>query len=70
MPAMITKEKCSGCGVCVNLCPYEVFSFDDSGSKAVVTAASKCVCCFMCEDNCKFEAIAVKVPKKMYPYWP
>lgn len=70
MPAVINKNRCTGCGVCVNLCPYEVFEFDPKGEKAEATTSSRCVCCFLCEDSCTFGAIQVKVPKRVYPYWP
>ena len=70
MPSIIHSSKCTGCGVCVGLCPYGVIAFDDEGEKVRVIAASRCVNCFMCEDNCRFDAITVRIPSVTFPYWP
>jgi NAD-dependent dihydropyrimidine dehydrogenase PreA subunit len=70
MSAFINSSSCTGCGVCVNLCPQGVFAFDQDGLKVAVVAASRCTKCFMCEDNCRYGAITVRIPSIKYPYWP
>lgn len=54
---VINKDKCTGCGVCVSICPFEVFSMENG--KAVVKHPSKCIGCRACESQCPEEAIKV-----------
>jgi len=57
MPAKIDKEKCTGCGTCVDECPSEAISM--SGEKAVVDTDT-CVDCGACVDACPAEAISME----------
>jgi len=56
---MITfdKEKCTGCSVCVNVCPHHVIELVDK--KAVPKVIERCVECGACQLNCEFDAITV-----------
>ena len=50
----VDKEKCVGCGVCVEACPAQVISMVDG--KAEINA-DKCVDCGRCVQVCPQEAI-------------
>ncbi|BBA69940.1 mercury methylation ferredoxin HgcB [Geobacter sulfurreducens] len=50
-------EKCVGCGMCVEVCPHQVFRFE--GSKAKVVARDDCMECGACAVNCPASAIRV-----------
>jgi NAD-dependent dihydropyrimidine dehydrogenase PreA subunit len=53
MPAVIDKEKCTGCGSCESCCPVEAITMD--GDVAVVS--DECIDCGACVDECPLEAI-------------
>ena len=55
MAYVISKEKCVGCGVCVESCPVEAISKD--GDKYVIDA-EKCVGCGACSGTCPSDAIS------------
>ena len=57
MPAKINKEKCTGCGDCVEECPSETIKMVDS--KAEVDAPA-CIDCGVCIDACPVEAITLE----------
>ena len=54
----IDKEKCTGCGTCVDTCPIGLYGLNDN--KAVITGdISECVGCRACESSCPAGAIEV-----------
>ncbi|TFG41677.1 MAG: 4Fe-4S dicluster domain-containing protein, partial [Bacteroidia bacterium] len=46
-----------GCGMCIKVCPHEVFSL--SGRKAHILHKDGCMECGACQMNCPMEAITV-----------
>ncbi len=57
MAAKVSKDKCSGCKQCVDVCPTEAISMVKE--KAVVDA-DECIYCETCIDECVKDAIAMK----------
>ncbi|WP_340817964.1 4Fe-4S binding protein [Methanolobus sp. WCC4] len=57
MPAVVDKDTCTGCELCVDSCPVEAISMN--GEKAAVNA-DECVDCGDCVDVCPVEAIAME----------
>jgi len=55
MAVKIDKEKCTGCGSCVEACPVEAITLDNE--KAIVDEES-CIDCGSCVDECPSEAIS------------
>ncbi len=53
----IDKEKCNGCGECVDICPAEVLEMKDE--KSEVTAIEECLGCESCVETCPEEAITL-----------
>lgn len=53
----IFPEKCTGCGMCVEVCPHEVFTLDNK--KAIIQDRDSCMECGACVNNCAFNAVAV-----------
>lgn len=45
------RDRCTGCGSCVEACPQGALSLDEAG-RHVVTDASKCRQCFACVSRC------------------
>jgi NAD-dependent dihydropyrimidine dehydrogenase PreA subunit len=59
MPKVIVDEEaCTGCGVCIDSCPSEVFEMEDEIAKAV--RVDDCTACRLCETDCPAEAITVE----------
>lgn len=54
----LNSEKCTGCGMCIKVCPHEVFCLQDG--KAEIVDKDGCMECGACAKNCGFEAIKVK----------
>ena len=57
MPAVVDKEKCTGCESCVSECPSEAIKMADD--KAVINV-ELCVDCGVCVDACPVEAISME----------
>jgi ferredoxin len=57
MPAIIDKEKCTGCETCVDECPADAISMAEE--KAVVDVEA-CIDCAACVDACPVEAITME----------
>lgn len=62
IPGVVTlklnENLCNGCGMCVKVCPHEVFSL--SGRKAHIIRKDNCMECGACEMNCPVSAVTVK----------
>jgi len=54
----VDKNKCTGCGTCVSVCPVSVFEMQKG--KAVVKNPNDCIQCRACEASCQAKAIVVK----------
>lgn len=54
----LDSEKCTGCGMCIHVCPHEVFSLDMG--KSEIVDRDSCMECGACAKNCPFAAIQVK----------
>ncbi len=53
----VDPEACTGCGVCVKVCPHRVLEMKDK--KAYLVAEDRCIECGACQLNCHYEAIEV-----------
>ncbi|MGA2461586.1 MAG: CoB--CoM heterodisulfide reductase iron-sulfur subunit A family protein [Candidatus Bathyarchaeia archaeon] len=54
--ALIDEESCSGCKICVGLCPYNAITFDSTKNVAEITVAL-CKGCGVCVASCPSGAI-------------
>ena len=63
MKAAVDAETCTGCGLCVDICP-DVFAFDDEGNIAVVIAdpipTDAEETCQDAADDCPVDAISIE----------
>jgi NAD-dependent dihydropyrimidine dehydrogenase PreA subunit len=53
----VSKERCTGCGQCFDLCPVSVFEFP--GGTAVPSRPENCLGCGTCEAVCEQKAVVV-----------
>jgi len=50
-------EKCTGCGICIDVCPRGVYEMKNK--KASITDKDLCIECGACKKNCEYGAIEV-----------
>ena len=54
----LNAEQCIGCGICVQVCPHNVFSLNEG--KAAILNKDGCMECGACAKNCLVSAIEVR----------
>lgn len=54
----LKEENCNGCGMCIKVCPHEVF--ETYNRKVRITNKDYCMECGACALNCAGNAIFVK----------
>jgi NAD-dependent dihydropyrimidine dehydrogenase PreA subunit len=54
----LISEKCTGCGMCLEVCPHNVFTLKNK--KAVILDRDLCMECGACAMNCQFGALSVE----------
>jgi NAD-dependent dihydropyrimidine dehydrogenase PreA subunit len=52
------SAKCTGCGMCIEVCPHRVFALNNG--KAEIIDQDSCMECGACVKNCPFNALEVK----------
>ncbi len=61
LPDVVTiklcEETCNGCGMCLKVCPHDVFEL--YGRKAHIVRRDYCMECGACKLNCPMNAITV-----------
>jgi adenylylsulfate reductase subunit B len=62
MPPIIEKEKCNACGVCVDICPMDVFRMKKEKEMPEIRYPDECWHCNACVLDCKQEAIKLRIP--------
>ncbi|MFA5156232.1 MAG: FAD-binding protein [Candidatus Omnitrophota bacterium] len=60
MAIHIITEKCTGCTLCVKVCPFDAIRIMD---KKATIDVNKCNLCGACIDACKFKAVLMEKPK-------
>lgn len=65
----IDRERCTGCGSCVESCPLDTIRLKEQ--KAVIAYPEDCHSCYLCELACPVGAIYVHPFKKPFaPVFP
>ena len=54
----LDRERCTGCGRCVEVCPHGVFAI--ANGKATLVDRDRCMECGACRTNCATAAVAVE----------
>jgi NAD-dependent dihydropyrimidine dehydrogenase PreA subunit len=55
----IDTEKCTGCELCLIVCPTDVFRLDSEDAVVRIAYPDDCQTCFSCELDCPVDAIRV-----------
>lgn len=67
MSIKVFADKCTGCTLCVKVCPFQAISMQEregSPRKLAVIDLDKCTLCGACVSACKFKAIEIKAEKE------
>ena len=54
----LNEQKCSGCNMCILVCPHEAFEMKNK--KSIIRHKDACMECGACAKNCPEEAIYVR----------
>ncbi len=54
----MNTKKCTGCGMCLDVCPHQVFKL--TGKKAAIVDRDACMECGACSRNCPAGALTVQ----------
>ncbi len=65
MPPVIDKKLCNTCGICYNICPQDVFSFDRKQAP-VVAYPQECWYCGACVVDCPKGAVSLSLPLPLH----
>ena len=65
MAAVIDKDRCIGCGSCVDICPGDVIYLDENEKKAIVKYPNECWHCTCCRLECPKDCISMVFPLAM-----
>lgn len=65
MPPVIDKDKCTACGICVDICPTDVFFGSKNGEIPVVAYPNLCFHESACVTDCPKDAIKLRIPLNM-----
>jgi NAD-dependent dihydropyrimidine dehydrogenase PreA subunit len=64
----LDKDMCTGCKICVDVCPEDVLRLEDAEKKAYIAYPEDCVACYVCEWFCPVGCIVVsKDPARLAP---
>ncbi|MCD8073890.1 MAG: ferredoxin family protein [Lachnospiraceae bacterium] len=63
----IDLNRCIGCKNCVEICPMDVFYFDEKARKSVLAYPENCQSCGQCYLNCRGRAIGMSNDTYGYP---
>ncbi len=58
--AYVDPVACSGCGVCISICPYSAPRFDEKGIGKAEIQSSLCKGCGLCVSSCRSGALHLK----------
>ncbi|MGD0803793.1 MAG: ferredoxin family protein [Candidatus Bathyarchaeia archaeon] len=58
----VENEKCIGCSRCYEVCPLDVYTWDEQTRRPIVTYEEECQMCFICQEECPADAIHIRIP--------
>ncbi len=62
MPPIIDENKCTGCGICVEVCSFDVYFDSEKKKIPTITYPDECWHCNSCVLDCPEKAISLRIP--------
>lgn len=56
----LNQDKCTGCGMCLTVCPHQVLGLRNGSARVLIQDRDACMECGACSRNCPVGAISVK----------
>lgn len=67
MPPVIDRKLCNYCGICYNICPQDVFSFDKKQKQVpAIPYPQECWYCGGCVVDCPRGAVSLDLPLPLH----
>jgi NAD-dependent dihydropyrimidine dehydrogenase PreA subunit len=63
-------DACIGCRNCINICPMDVFRFDEEQGKSIIAYPEHCQGCGMCYYNCMGKSLQISLQQHAFPVTP
>ena len=57
---VLDDSRCTGCGMCLKVCPHAVFARAEGSHKVAIVRLDACMECGACQGNCADGALSVK----------
>jgi NAD-dependent dihydropyrimidine dehydrogenase PreA subunit len=61
---------CIGCRFCINVCPMDVYRFDEKQLKSIIAYPENCQACGMCFYTCLGGSLQISLHSHMFPVVP
>jgi NAD-dependent dihydropyrimidine dehydrogenase PreA subunit len=58
----VDNNKCIGCRCCYDVCPLDVYVWDEQAKRPVVAYEEECQMCFICQEECPADAVHIRIP--------
>ena len=58
--AVVDEDKCTACGICARVCPFNAIIFDKTTKLPARVIEASCKGCGTCSAECKFDAITMQ----------
>jgi len=58
----INYARCTGCGICYEICPTDIFGFDKKTRLITVDYPEECWYCGSCTYDCPTQALEMELP--------
>ncbi|MBS3918160.1 MAG: ferredoxin family protein [Deltaproteobacteria bacterium] len=62
MSVVIRYEECSGCKTCYDICPLDVFEYDEKEERVIPAYPEDCWYCGSCVLDCPKSCIDLELP--------
>ncbi len=63
----LDPDRCNDCGLCLEICPSDVFRRVPPGGRFIIAFPDDCQTCFTCELDCPQGAIHIAPRRKPRP---